>query len=273
MLELKRARDAGGGNLRGHHLVQAQRHIAGLDPMRHGTLMQHLQAHVVAMGGRGGDTRIAHVTPGEVVVPESMLTPDVVDILRRAAKEKCIDPSRFVVGSGRNVINPNTGQMEFDDDGEDDADDGFENSQSPLPDPSTESNQYQTCTFPAYFSGVGPNQATGKGALGIFAPNDSVAINPSIFDLPYNTIPEREASQKLLEANLPNIRVSAPGLSDYLTGATTFSVSDVGNKNIRNSAFPRFDIYRFATDEDANSFGKPKVLTTVTGIPKSWSCP
>lgn len=64
MMALKLARDAGGGMLRGQHLHRAQRHIAALDPTRHGTLAQHLQAHALALHGRGGDTEIAHVTPG-----------------------------------------------------------------------------------------------------------------------------------------------------------------------------------------------------------------
>ncbi|TAK99692.1 MAG: hypothetical protein EPO08_15660 [Rhodospirillaceae bacterium] len=113
MMALKLARDAGGGSLRHQHVARAQRHIANLDPARHGTLVQHLQARAVALGGRGNDTQVAHVTPGEVVVPESLLTPDVVAILQRAALEKGIDPSHFVVGSGRNSINPRTGQPEF----------------------------------------------------------------------------------------------------------------------------------------------------------------
>jgi hypothetical protein len=28
-------------------------------------LLQHLQGCVLALGGRGGDTQLAHVTPGE----------------------------------------------------------------------------------------------------------------------------------------------------------------------------------------------------------------
>ena len=44
------------------------------------------------------------------------MTSEVVEVLRRAAKEKGLDPERFVVGSDSNSINPETGQIEFDDD-------------------------------------------------------------------------------------------------------------------------------------------------------------
>jgi len=239
MMELKRARDAGGSNLRGHHLVQAQQHIAGLDPARHGTLMQHLQAHVVAMGGRGGDTRIAHVTPGEVVVPESLLTPDVVAILRRAAKEKGLDPSRFVVGSGRNVINPNTGQMEFDD-GEDDSDvpdDGGQTGSSydwsgdggvtpgyQVSDASNSSatpnpNATTTCVGTARILKGNPNLIGRTRGFSTPVPANSAAVTPSQWGGSY-----------------PDLRQYGPSVTGTLNGAPLFQgIGDViGNDKIAN---------------------------------------
>jgi len=65
------------------------------------------------LGGRGGDTEIAHVTPGEVVIPARMQTPEVMAALMTAAAEAGVDPARLVVGSERNSINPQTGQAEF----------------------------------------------------------------------------------------------------------------------------------------------------------------
>jgi hypothetical protein len=113
MMELKQGLDAGSGGLRASHVARAQQYIAKLDPARHGALLQHLQGCVVALGGRGGDTRIAHVTPGEVVIPKSLQTPGLLAELQAAARAQGINPSRIVVGSGRNSINPNTGQPEF----------------------------------------------------------------------------------------------------------------------------------------------------------------
>ena len=132
----------------------------------------------------------------------------------------------------------------------------------------------QTCQCSALtFSAVGPNQAVGIGALRISPPNDSVAVNPAIFGLPYDTIPNRVATQNALIKNIPNVRINAPGLSDYLDGGTTFTIGDVGDKNIRNSPQPRFDIYRFETQNDALGFGKQTVPGTITGVPDNWSCP
>jgi RHS repeat-associated protein len=131
----------------------------------------------------------------------------------------------------------------------------------------------KTCTFDAEFSAVGPHQATGIGALGFSPPNDSVAISPAIFGLPYTTIAQRTSTQRAILANVGNIRINAPGLSDYLTGGTSFTIGDVGDANIRNSAVPRFDIYRFKSNADALDFGLHTVPTSVTGVPQSWSCP
>lgn len=72
---------------------------------------------------------------------------------------------------------------------------------------------------------------------------------------------------------MPFITISAPGLSAYMTGSTTFSIGDVGDSNIRNSPGPRFDIYGWATTADALEFGLRSAATTVTGLPNSWTCP
>jgi hypothetical protein len=65
--------------------------------------------------GRNGDTMMAHLTPGETVVPEQVLqqNPQVARGLGRAFQDAGADPSRYVVGSGQNSVNPMTGQKEF----------------------------------------------------------------------------------------------------------------------------------------------------------------
>src|ERR1700756_1701692 len=73
MMALKRAADAGDGPLRADYVIQAQKEIAGLDPTRNGALVQHLQGCVVALGGRGSDTELAHVTPGETIIPDPLM--------------------------------------------------------------------------------------------------------------------------------------------------------------------------------------------------------
>src|SRR5690349_2628469 len=73
---LQRARDAGDGPMRADCLVEAQRFIAKLDPVRQRGTIQRLQAGVLALQGRGGDSKVAHLTPGEAVVPRVMQTPE-----------------------------------------------------------------------------------------------------------------------------------------------------------------------------------------------------
>lgn len=131
----------------------------------------------------------------------------------------------------------------------------------------------KTCTGEAAFTAVGPNQATGVGAFGFSPPNDSVAISPASFGLPYETMAERVATQALIKSNIGNIRISAPGLGDHLSGGTTFSIGDVGDRNIRNSSTTRFDIYRFESQKGALSFGRQTAAFTITGVPDRWKCP
>ena len=65
--------------------------------------------------GRNGDTAMAHLTPGETVVPREVLqrNPQVARGLGRAFQDAGADPRRYVVGSGQNSINPMTGKREF----------------------------------------------------------------------------------------------------------------------------------------------------------------
>jgi len=65
--------------------------------------------------GRNGDTMIGHLTPGETVVPQQVLqqNPQVALGLGRAFEDAGVDPTRYVVGSGSNSINPETGEPEF----------------------------------------------------------------------------------------------------------------------------------------------------------------
>lgn len=66
----------------------------------------------LAAAGRGGDTRLAHLTPGEVVVPRK-IAPLALGLLSDAG----IDPERYQVGRNANSRNPRTGLLEFNEDG------------------------------------------------------------------------------------------------------------------------------------------------------------
>ena len=66
-----------------------------------------------AAQGRNGDTRMAHVTPGEVIIPKEVaaLRPDLVAHVGNAIRGMGGNPSQTIVGGGR--INPKTGIEEF----------------------------------------------------------------------------------------------------------------------------------------------------------------
>ena len=65
--------------------------------------------------GRYGDTRMAHVAPGEMVVPRQVMqnNPQMAQGIASAISSEGVDPRRYMVGSQQNSINPNTGQPEF----------------------------------------------------------------------------------------------------------------------------------------------------------------
>lgn len=71
------------------------------------------QAEELAAQGRGGDTEIAHVTPGELVLPDALQTPELLAALRQAAADQGISLDMLRVGNAKNRFNPNTGAPEF----------------------------------------------------------------------------------------------------------------------------------------------------------------
>ncbi|MEQ8736709.1 MAG: hypothetical protein RIC29_17435 [Rhodospirillaceae bacterium] len=84
---------------------------AGLS--RHGELVQHIEAKLLTLQGRGGDTELAHLTPGEMVVPSQLQTPEVVQALQQAAQNAGIDLRRYTAGSPASSVNPETGLEEY----------------------------------------------------------------------------------------------------------------------------------------------------------------
>lgn len=85
---------------------------AGADPYRAVTPLSGDNA--LARFGRGGDTQVAHLTPGETVVPTSVMNePGVQNSLWSAYRARGMDPGRYVVGGSDDSINPATGAREF----------------------------------------------------------------------------------------------------------------------------------------------------------------
>lgn len=71
-------------------------------------------AEKLAAEGRGDDTEVAHVTPGEIVIPRVFQTPEVLAALAHVAAAHGVPLDRFRVGDARNSVNPNAGAPEFD---------------------------------------------------------------------------------------------------------------------------------------------------------------
>lgn len=110
---LKSADDAAEGPVRDRLLARAEDALNAMDAKRHGALFRQFQTQVLALRGRGGDEDIAHVTAGELVVPKSLQTTDVLTALQAAASEQNIPLERLRVGSTANTVNPATGLPEF----------------------------------------------------------------------------------------------------------------------------------------------------------------
>ena len=73
-------------------------------------------AQRMASYGRFGDDTVAHVETGELIVPKALIenNPKLRDSIFTHLKELGVeDPERYVVGSGINSINPETGMPEF----------------------------------------------------------------------------------------------------------------------------------------------------------------
>ena len=70
----------------------------------------------MASYGRYGDDTVAHVETGELIIPKALIedNPKLRDSIFGHLEEMGIeDPERYVVGSGANSINPDTGLPEF----------------------------------------------------------------------------------------------------------------------------------------------------------------
>lgn len=69
----------------------------------------------MAQYGRGGDTMMGHLTPGEMVIPKPVMDshPEVAAHIAALIKSLGGDPDQYVVGDDNNSVNPSTGQPEF----------------------------------------------------------------------------------------------------------------------------------------------------------------
>ena len=72
-------------------------------------------ARAMASNGRRGDTKMAHMEDGEIVIPKQVAAenPDLAINALRAIRRSGGDPASYVVGSPSGNYNPTTGQQEF----------------------------------------------------------------------------------------------------------------------------------------------------------------
>lgn len=74
--------------------------------------------------GRRGDTELVHATKGELVIPRSLQTPEVMGLLHVAASAQAVNLDRYRVGSPEGPRNPKSLLEEFWDGGDGDNGDG-----------------------------------------------------------------------------------------------------------------------------------------------------
>ena len=67
----------------------------------------------VADDGRNGDTTLAHLTMGEIVIPLPLQTPELMQALQELFQSQGVTLEQYTVGNEQNSINPETGLPEF----------------------------------------------------------------------------------------------------------------------------------------------------------------
>lgn len=75
--------------------------------------MQKKAPQQLASQGRNGDNMIAHLTPGEIMVPPQVQTPKVLATLKKDFKQHGVQPQQFTAGSSASSVNPKTGVPEY----------------------------------------------------------------------------------------------------------------------------------------------------------------
>lgn len=88
----------------------------GIPPQMLQMILAQLQKQApqqLASQGRGGDNMIAHLTPGEIMVPPQVQTHKVLATLDKAYKDKGVQPEQFTAGSPASSVNPQTGIPEY----------------------------------------------------------------------------------------------------------------------------------------------------------------
>lgn len=77
------------------------------------TLLGRNRPDAVRSMGRGTDTMMGHLTPGEGVIPVNAWTPELYGAYQDALDRQGMAPEQYIVGNPENSTNPMTGQPEF----------------------------------------------------------------------------------------------------------------------------------------------------------------
>lgn len=79
-----------------------------------GEEMTGVQPTEAAEAGRGGDTVMAHLSLGELVIPRAFLDdPQVMELMKSLFEQAGANINQYIVGDEANSINPETGYPEF----------------------------------------------------------------------------------------------------------------------------------------------------------------
>jgi hypothetical protein len=95
------------------HLADTQRLLAKINPKTHAQFVNAITAKRLALQGRGSDQELAHLEPGEVVIPRALMTPVLLSAIEAEARRQGLDVQGMVVGEGSASVNPATGIEEF----------------------------------------------------------------------------------------------------------------------------------------------------------------
>lgn len=226
----------------------------------------------MAAQGRNGDTRMAHVTPGEVVIPKEVaaLRPDLVAHVGDIVRKMGGNPASLTVGRGR--VNPTTGIEEFATEEEVRA--AYQSVLGRDPDEAGLQNWMAQDNLSTFRAAAAPELAV-TGYQGAAAPTRSTVndIYQSTFGRPAE---DAGANYWLEQANnLPGINLNT-AISGGAQGADTVARNDIAAGGVDTSTTwgrgASLDTPNLAYDAANNTWGAapvtPPVVTTPPGTPQ-----
>ncbi|MCB2109285.1 MAG: hypothetical protein KDE14_16360 [Rhodobacteraceae bacterium] len=112
---LRKARATKDLKLRAELIRDAQNELKYVDATAHPELVNAISAKLLALQGRGGDTEIAHVTPGEMVLHPDQLSARTRAMIQDDLAARGVDPRTRRVND-QSLLNAATGTQQFNSD-------------------------------------------------------------------------------------------------------------------------------------------------------------